>query len=251
MVKLKDLQNDFLKAVLKNELPESIKKTMIPGGSLNTQTCFNVYRNDYTARLSSVLGDNFESLWTILGDEEFFDISLKYIEGNPSKFFDLGEYGNDLPSFLKAHEIPYLSELATMEIEFRRLFNSDVEQSVNPDVFASLEDPTALRMTFTKKHFLFCSEYPLYKIWEKRGDNSEESFSEIIWEPENCLMYNTSGSVKVMFLTKFQVQVFLNLREQLSLGDSLVKYPDAPGPEVSDLFSKLVSNSLITKISKG
>jgi hypothetical protein len=251
MVKLKDLQDEFLKGLLKNELPESIKKTMIPGGSLNQQTCFNTYRNDYTARLSSVLGDNFESLWTILGDQEFFALSLKYIEENPSRLYDLGEYGNDLPSFLKSHEIPYLSELATMEIEFRRLFNSKVEASVDPSVFAELEDPTALKMTFTKKHFLFCSEYPLYKIWEKRGDNSEKSFSEIIWEPENCLMYNTSETVNVMFLTKFQVQVFLNLREQLSLGDSLEKFPDAPGPEVSDLFSKLVTNSLITKISKG
>lgn len=250
MVKLKELQDDFLKAVLQNEIPDSIKKTMLPGGSLNTQTCFNVYRNDYTARLSSVLGDNFESLWTILGDEEFFSLSLKYIEENPSRLYDLGEYGSDLPSFLKDHEIPYLGELATMEIEFRRLFNAKVEDSLKPDIFADLEDPAALKMTFTKNHSLFCSEYPLYKIWEKRGDNSEESFAEITWESENCLMYNGDGSVKVMFLTKFQVQVFLNLREQLSLGNSLEKFPDAPSDEVSDLFSKLVSNSLITKISK-
>lgn len=249
MVKLKELQVDFLKAVLENKLPESIKKTMIPGGSLDQQGCFNAYRNDYTSRLSSVLGDNFESLWTILGDEEFFELTLKYIEENPSRLYDLGEYGNELPSFLKDHEIPYLSELASMEIEFRRLFNSPIEQAVDSSVFAGLEDPTSLKMSFTKKHSLFCSESPLYKIWERRGDNSEESFSQIKWVPENCLMYKTSETVKVMFLSKFQVQLFLNLREGLSLGDSLEKFPDAPSAEVSELFSQIVSNSLITELS--
>jgi hypothetical protein len=248
-VKLKELQEDFLEGILKNKLPKSIAKTMLPGGSLDLEGCFNTYRNDYTARLSSVLGDNFESLWTILGDEEFFKLTLKYIEKNPSRLYDLGEYGNDLPSFLKDHEIPYLSELSTMEIEFRRLFNSEMEEPVDPQVFASLEDPTSLKMNFTKKHFLFQSKYPLYKIWEKRGDNSEESFSQIEWKPENCLMYKTTDTVQVMFLTNFQASLFLNLREQLSLGDALEKHPDAPGEEVSDLFSQMVSHSLITKIS--
>jgi hypothetical protein len=249
MVKLKDLQEDFLKGILSNELPKSIKKTMLPGGSLDQQGCFNTYRNDYTARLSSVLGDNFESIWTILGDEEFFELTLKYIEENPSRLYDLGEYGNELPSFLKDHEISYLSELATMEIEFRRLFNSEVEAAVDPQVFAALEDPTKLKMKFTKKHFLFQSAYPLYKIWERRGDNSEESFSKINWVPENCLMYKTSDTVKVIFLSSFQVELFLNLREQLSLGDALEKYPDAEGGEVSELFSELVANSLIVEIN--
>lgn len=250
MVKLKELQEDFLSGLLKNELPKSIEKTMLPAGTLDTKKCFAAYRNDYTARLSSVLGDNFESLWTILGDEDFFALCLKYIEENPSKLYDLGEYGNDLPSFLKDHEIPYLSELASMEIEFRRLFNAGIEEAVNPDIFAKLEDPTKLKMNFTKNHFLFDSKYPLYKIWELRGDNSEESFSKIEWKEENCLMYKTTESVKVMFLSHFQKELFLNLREQLSLGDALEKFPEADGAEVSELFSNLVSNSLITKITQ-
>lgn len=242
---LKELQDQFLNSVLTQEFSNDIKKSMIPGGKLDELGCLNAYRNDYTARLTSTLGDNFESLWTILGDEEFFSLCHDYILKNPSKLYDLGEYGNNLPEFLTDHKLPYLCELANLEIEFRRLFNGLVQAGLGPEDFAQIDDPSKIKLELSKLLFISSSQYPLYKIWEKRGDNSEHSFDKIEWSAEKFVMYNSSGTVQVKFLSLFQVNILLNLKEGKSLEEALDSSGEGNEAEVGELFSFLVSNSLI------
>lgn len=242
---LKSLQKQFLKAVVSKDFPDGIKQSMLPGGKLDELGCLNAYRNDYTSRLSSTLGDNFESLWTILGDEDFFKLCHEYILENPSKLYDLGEYGHKLPGFLKGHELAYLSELAQLEIEFRRLFNNAPLDALDSSSFTDLGDPSKIVFTISPLVFISKSEFPIYKIWENRGNNSEESFNQIEWIPENIVMYNSSGTVQMKFLTPFQVNMLSHLCDAQSLEESIDSSGEGNQEEVGDLFSFLVSNSLI------
>lgn len=242
---LKELQDEFLSSVLESTFQDGIKESMIPGGKLNKESCLQAYKNDYSARLSSALGDNFESIWTILGDEDFFKLTHAYILENPSNHYDLGEFGNDLPTFLKDHELSYLSELAYLEIEFRRLFNGSPVPSISQEQLAKLSDPAEVSFKFTPLSFLSSSKFPLYRIWELRGQNSEEAFKALDWKEENFFMYNTTGTVQVLFLSDFQKDLLTSLLKGQSLSKALDQTEDGTESEVQELFSNLVMNKLI------
>ena len=247
---LKELQDGFLKSVLSDSFDEDVKASMIPGGKLDKLGCLGAYRNDYTARLTSTLGDNFESIWTILGDKEFFEVCAAYIKENPSTLYDLGEYGNSLPQFLKTHELKYLSELANLEIEFRRLFNCAPKESVKQELFATLGNPSDLIFKLTPHTHYSSSEFPIYRICENRGNNSEESFNKIDWVPERFLMYNSTGSVQVIFLSEFQYELLNKLSLGSSLSEAIESCEAGTEAEVSELFSNLVTSQLIIGIER-
>jgi hypothetical protein len=246
---LKNLQEQFLQAVTSKDFPEGIRDSMLPGGKLNEEGCLMAYRNDYVARLSQTLADNFESLWTVLGDKEFFELCAEYITSHPSKLYDLGEYGKSFPSFLKDHETDYLSELAELEIEFRRLFNAAPIDGLKAEDFQTLEDPSSVVFEMTLNLYLSSSKYPLYKIWELRGNNSKEAFDALNWIEENFLMFNSQGTVEVVFLTKYQHKILSYLCSAKSLGEAIHESGEGNEQEVTELFSTLVSNSLILNYS--
>ncbi len=248
ILNLKELQEQFLNSVLCDSFDEGIKKSMIPGGKLDKVSCLQAYKNDYTARLSSALGDNFESIWTILGDEDFFKLTHHYIKEHPSSHYDLGEFGNELPNFLINHELPYLSELAILEIEFRRLFNSSPSLSVDQEKLAALGDPSEVRFNITSLSYLSSSKFPLYRIWELRGQNSEEKFKKIEWKPENFFMYNSTGTVQVLFLSNNQKDLLKALISGQTLGAALEKLEGIEEVEVQELFTNLVINNLIVDL---
>lgn len=246
---LKLLQEQFLKAITSDNFPKEIQESMVPGGKLDKEGCLSAYRNDYVARLSQTLGDNFESLWTILGDKDFFELCASYIAKFPSELYDLGEYGNDLPEFLKNYKPEYLSELAQLEIEFRRLFNAPLAQGLGAEAFTQIEDPSQVSFEFIPNVYLSTSKYPLYRIWENRGNNSEDAFNSIDWSPESFLMYNSTGTVQVFFLTDYQTKLLIHLRSAKTLGEAIELSGDGYEDEVSGLFAALVSNSLILSLA--
>ena len=80
---LKSFQSLFLNSV-SNLDQLDICRHIKPGGTLNVEQAMSVYRNDYYARLSEALGEHYESIWFVVGDDEFSRLTRSYIDLYPS-----------------------------------------------------------------------------------------------------------------------------------------------------------------------
>ena len=80
MDEMKKFQKNFVNGVVNGNLSEYLESKIIPVGSLNQKQVLQVYTNDYYARLTEALGESFEAIWAVLGDEEFFKVCHEYIK---------------------------------------------------------------------------------------------------------------------------------------------------------------------------
>ena len=70
-----------------------------------------IYRNAYSTRIVSALGDDFPALKSALGDAHFAALAASYLHANPSQHPSLRLAGERLPAFIAEHAAPAAAEL--------------------------------------------------------------------------------------------------------------------------------------------
>lgn len=126
MIGLAGLQADFQDYLLgrSNTMASRVNNTAKADAGL----LLSVYRHAYGARLTEALGEDFDVLRQLVGDDAFAEIGATYAEACPSSHFSLGQFGHGLADFLTAtapwSERPYLGELARFEWTLRRAFDA-------------------------------------------------------------------------------------------------------------------------------
>lgn len=231
-------QDEFLISVQENKLQADISEEIIPIGHLNPDRVIKIYNSDYFARMTEALGETFESVWFVLGDEDFFKLAKSYIINHPSTVKDLANYGLDMPSFIEEMELledwPFLRDLAEFELKFWKMFHSDY-----PVIEPLTVDP--LKLSDTKFCFenivLFQSSWDVVGIWRKRESVADEV--EIDWDKKIFyLIYRHEVSVHLLKLTENQYSLLLSMQKGSELGKALESV-EISSEEVQELFSKL------------
>ena len=172
MSELENLQNKFAAMIRKNDL-QSMAADIIPGGRLDAQQALLVYQNGYFVRLTDAMGENFEAVWRILGDETFFSACREYISQNNSFSFNISDFGDGFPDFLQMNfaEVPFLAQLAEFEIEFRKLFHKKISiHELATDVLAGNDSRIEFGDNFCARKYTS----PVYTLWKNR---KEEDFA--------------------------------------------------------------------------
>lgn len=236
-------QNDFVASVQENKLSDSLVDEIIPIGRLSADRVIQIYNSDYLARMTEALGENFESLWLVLGDEGFFDLCRRYIAKNPSKVKDLANYGLEMPAFLEESELleewPFLRDLAEFELSFWKMFHSSY-----PLAEPSPLDP--MNLSDTKFSFenvvIHQSDWDVVSIWRNRESVADEI--ELDWDRRTFhLIYRQETTVHLLELSEKQYSLLTCMQGGENLGEALEKI-DISGDEVQDLFSKLKSQNV-------
>ncbi|MFG1500940.1 DNA-binding domain-containing protein [Halobacteriovorax sp. XZX-3] len=212
-----DFQNKFLKGVLSKDISHDIMNEMIPIGELSNEQVMEVYQNDYRARLQEVIGDNFETCWFVIGDDDFLDISLAYVESRPSEFTNLLHYGDDFPEFISSRvkEVSFIRELAEFEKRFWNLFHQrDNSKSFNPQEFGEgiFEIPFILKDTFS----LFSSEVQLSELWQMRKGDSDKSFHDI-QNNELTILYKRDEKMQIQVISEGIFELITNLKNHQTI----------------------------------
>lgn len=168
---LNKIQELFESMIRKNEI-SLLADEVIPGGTLSVEEALRVYQSGYYARLTESLGENFEAVWRVLGDQEFFAACRKYIDRNPSLSFNISDFGVGFPEYLEQEypQIFFIRDLAFFESEFKNLFHREV--SLNDIGEINVENHSVLLFG----NNFYCGKFfhPVYTIWKNRHD---ESFS--------------------------------------------------------------------------
>jgi hypothetical protein len=258
----KKFQQDFVKTVFLEEdhLPSDIIQNMIPIGKIDNKKVLEVYQTDYKYRMLEAMRSNFESVWMVLGDDEFEKLVFLFIKTNPSSHFDLNHYGDDFPIFLiqqtdLIEEMPFLVSLAEFEIHFWNIFHSENPKKLSMLQFTN-EDILQSTFIFSESTKLLKFEYnvfPLFKYKDKTLDIFlQENEPEIVLKESFYFLYKEDFKVICHELTNAQHTFFahfLNINNKKSLLDVINLSNGITQEEIQDIF-KLISCSLLTNLKE-
>lgn len=145
---LKQLQLQML-SWLQNGDPV-IKDKVTGTEKVSVETRLDIYAHAYRYRLIEALEDTFPALHTLLGDEDFFNLGIDYLDTWPSTHFSLRYFGHQMGHFLGVNqaykEQAVLSEMAQFEWLLRSSFDAadtealviDVLQQISPENWPGL-----------------------------------------------------------------------------------------------------------------
>ncbi len=246
-----DFQKEFLEAINQESHSQEVENDIIPIGNLSVGETLNIYRNDYYARLTEALGELFETIWMILGDDDFKTICHEYISSHPSSVQNLASYGDGFAKFLKSHEIskdfPFLSDVSIFESNYWSVFHSEAPSTKPIWPTEGVLSPN-LRIELDSSTILFSSAYCCLDLFYHRGQ-SAETFKGEIFRPQFALLYKELDTVKVLELTRVQFELLDSLEEQ-SLEEAICSLEliivagQETLNEVQDLFIKLRNSNV-------
>ncbi len=250
MLSLIEAQDLFGKYILREEKSPELLNSIVPGGKLSPDSALKVYRNDYIARMTSVLGENYPAVWSVLGDEIFFLICGDYIDNFESKSFDIGDFGGEFPTFLKTQKIgmefQFLMDLAIFEKNFLRIFHSELMAPAQLEI--KTKNPLDLRFRFIEGVHLQKSPFPIFKIWEMRNipcDKRNEM--DINWkETTNLVLFKNKSGIKTSFFKESQIDILEKLSVGQKLGDSLKV--SVTEEEVGEIFKFISSSGILLEV---
>ena len=119
-------QEEFHQALLspKNVLPAGV---VGPNGEAS-QKRFGIFRNNVASSLIEALGANFPAVKRLLGATLFDNFAHAYMQFNMPKNPVLINFGTEFPEFLESFEpaaqLPYLADVARVEIAWLRAYHA-------------------------------------------------------------------------------------------------------------------------------
>ncbi|NNU81800.1 DUF2063 domain-containing protein [Halovulum dunhuangense] len=130
---------------------------------------FAVYRNNVQHGLSRALAARFPVIEALLGGEFFTAMARVFIGDSPPRDPVLLTWGDGFPGFLDrfppvAH-LPYLGEVATLELARGRAYHAADAPPVPPGALA-VPEPETLRLALHPSVALPAFRHPAVRIWQ-------------------------------------------------------------------------------------
>ena len=148
-IALKELQQQMLSWLQKGDT--LIKDAVTGTEKVSLETRLDIYANAYRYRLIEALEDTFPALHTLLGDEDFFNLGIEYLNTWPSTHFSLRYFGHQMGHFLRVNDAyqdqAVVAEMAQFEWLLRTAFDAadtkvlslEVLQQINPEDWPGLK----------------------------------------------------------------------------------------------------------------
>lgn len=231
----------------------SFTQLIKPMPDLTVESCVQIYKRGYNARLTEVLGDTFEASWWVLGDEAFFKFAGEFISNIPSRSYDLSDYGSEFPNYLESQsiskEILFLPDLARFEWLFKAVFHESDISAANDDLSAQLSTNPDLKITINNQVHFFSSKYSVYDLWTMRSTQIS-SLSEInLNKEQNLIIFKKNGQIHSVQLSKSEYDLLFLFRDTITLEESVTLYQSKYGefnPDIiQGLFSKIANYGIL------
>lgn len=185
---------------------------------------FDVYRNNVAVSLTEALETGFPIIRKLLGDAFFKAMAGVHLRQHPPRSPVMQEYGQDMPAFLEtfppvAH-LPYLPDVARLELALRRAYHASDASALDPAAIAALPDNRlmAARFGLSPAAHILRSAYPVHGIWQA---NTQPDAPKPAWHKETVLISRPGFDPMVDLLTPAQ-DVFLTcLLERAPLAAAL------------------------------
>jgi len=142
---------------------------------------FTVYRNNVRAAYLRALKDTFPVVERLVGEEFFRYVAHEYFYACPPSSPLVARYGDRIPAFLESFEpagmLPYLPDVARLELAWLGAYHAAEAISLSPDriLAAAGEAPDRARFTLHPSVRLVRSEFPIHAIWRHNRERPTDA----------------------------------------------------------------------------
>lgn len=236
-------QAEFRASVLdpNSSPPEGLRN---PDGGQATKR-FDVYRNNVAVSLTDALETAFPIVHKLVGDDFFRAMAGVYLRAFPPKSPVMMFYGDDMPSFLAGFEpaqsVPYLPDVARLELGIRQSYHAADAEPVAPDALGQLAPDSLPHVTFSfaPSVQLIASSFPLYGVWHANTHGGE-----ITKTAQPTLITRPEFDPQLDPLTPEQAAVFTALHDGEPLGVAIRH--GGTGFDIGPLLGLLLGRNAIT-----
>lgn len=209
---------------------------------------FDVYRNNVAVSLTDALETAFPVVHKLVGNEFFRAMAGVYLRAHPPKSPVMMFYGDDMPAFLAgfgpAQSVPYLPDVARLELAIRQSYHAADATAVAPDALGQFPPDSLplISFEFAPAVTLIPSRFPLHGIWHANTHGGEIPISE-----QPVLVTRPEFDPQVDPLTPQQAAVFAALKANEPLGQALRH--GGLGFDIGPLLGLLLSRNAITSLN--
>ncbi len=258
---LSQFQRLFSQACLRPDhmvIESALLNGIIPGGALSSTTALDVYRTGHIVRLTEALGETFEAVWWIAGDQQFFKLAKEFLMTHSSTSYNLSDFGKFFPAFLDRtqpfSDLPFLADLARFEWQFKEIFHLAPHSGLNPEQFQQHPLSGNICFSFGPSIRLFQSQHSVYEIWKLRG-TIRDSLPEELWRnPQWLLCYKREQQVYIKQVSEPEYLLLGHLISGASIAESLDRtlqeFSNISTSTVSSLFSVITHTRIVTKVTE-
>ena len=215
---------------------------------------FAVYRNNVVAGLIDALAQRFPVVRRLVGDAFFEGMARVYVVTCPPASPIMLLYGESFPDFVEnfapTANVPYLSDVARLEMARGRAYHAADAASVEPRAFAALraERLADLRFEFHPSVSIIKSPYPVVSIW-RVNDDPDHAAPIAPWAPEAALVARPFGDVEVTRLAPGVAEFLLCLAQNGTTNDALRAGEEAAaGFDLVEAAQSLIMSRAVTRI---
>lgn len=163
-------------------------------------------------------------------------------------------YGEEFPSFLgdfpPARSVPYLADVAKLEVATGRAYHAADAEPISVDVLLTLP-PDAIQDVRVHLHPSLCivrSAYPAVTLWRMNLPGRHPA-PVASWAGENAIVARTADDVEIRVAGREEVEFLTALGEGLTLGSAAEKAADAPGFDPGAAVKSLFIHRLVVAAS--
>lgn len=222
------MQEEFATALLDAGRP-------LPAGLLAADTTerFAVYRNNVVSGLIRALAGGFPATEAIVGTEFFAAMAAIYVRASPPNSPVLLDYGDTLPDFLAGFEpvaeLPYLADVARLELAYTRAFHAADATPLSPGRLNDIAADRigALRVALHPSAQILRSAYPVAEIWAMNTGRAPlreitdwTAQDTLLLRPHHDVAANVLAPGEAVFLQHLQTGAALEQAAMAALADA-------------------------------
>lgn len=188
---------------------------------------FAVHRNNAVSSLVEALADTFPVTRELVGEAFFSAMARLFVMAAPPRSPVLALYGDDFPafvgSFAPARDVPYLADVARLEVQRVRAFHAaDAPLLSAGDLASHLLDPQTLpasRVEFQPSAAVLTSRFAIVALWAAHQDAGE--IAEVDpGQPQTALVLRQQDEVAVIAIAEGSALFFRRLMAGATLGEA-------------------------------
>lgn len=199
---LHKFQSDFRHAILA-DVP-GIEDAFLPS-RIPIETGLRIYRNTIFAKLSDALSELYPVVKLLVGDGFFAYAAHEFVRVHPPRTPVMAEYGEAFPAFLAefppAADLPYLADVARLELARHEALNAADRSPLPPDAFKAVPPESLADIVLSLHPSLrfVDSPYPVDAIWNAHRDGSALDEGVVLPKrPARLLVARPEGAVAML-----------------------------------------------------
>lgn len=217
-----------------------------------------VYADGYLARTREALEGTYETIRSLIGCEEFSELTQEHAAKFPSREYNLNYYGRHLPEFLSEHPLtkkfPFLVDLANLEWQLSESFHATHRAPFDRERLAAIppEKLESLRLYFQPSVAILATEWPLYDLWKARREPKKLRKTKWREKPQKLLVGRYEYQIFIELVPPLEYEILKGLLAGKTLGSLFEELAEKMGntpPPLKKWFSRWSSLGLISDFS--